>query len=124
MTSLSCVVFVGWGDGAERHTQIQEEIRHFSALQAYLNLRGHSSAFSKAACLHPAVSIWFVLYHIDHILPKVALKQVHGRANGQWMWIVARLVTLVHRALNPNVELGGFRWWVNQCGFLSAPDGL
>lgn len=29
---------VGWSDGAECDSQIQEEIRHLSALQAYLNL--------------------------------------------------------------------------------------
>lgn len=34
-----CVsVCVGWSDGVECDSQIQEEIRHFSALQAYLNL--------------------------------------------------------------------------------------
>lgn len=31
-------VCAGRSDGAERHPQIQEEVRHLSALQAYLNL--------------------------------------------------------------------------------------
>lgn len=35
---LSVFVCVGWSDGAECDSQIQEEIRHVSALQAYLNL--------------------------------------------------------------------------------------
>lgn len=38
MRHVVCVC-AGRSDGAERHPQIQEEVRHLSALQAYLNLK-------------------------------------------------------------------------------------
>lgn len=46
----------GRSDGAERNAQIQEEIRHLSALQAYLNLSFDAPRwFWRAACLYSAV---------------------------------------------------------------------
>lgn len=57
----------GRSDGAERNAQIQEEICHLSALQAYLSLSFDAPQwFQRAACLHPAVFKKKYIYSMYH----------------------------------------------------------
>lgn len=107
---VACVVFAGWSDGAECHAQIQEEICHLSALQAYLNLRAHRSAFRKQH-----VCILLYLFGLFCIILITFSQKLHwGKftgeltASGCGLW----LVPLVHRALNQDSESCGVRWWV------------
>lgn len=73
---LCCLsLCVGWSNGAECHSPIQEEIRHFFALQAYLNLTaGAPQFFKRAACLYSAVFSFFVSSHLAKSCTETSLQ--------------------------------------------------
>lgn len=67
---MCCVsVSAGWSDGAERDSQIQEEIRHLSALQADLNLNsGAPQCFLESSVLTFCWGFFFCIITFSQIL--------------------------------------------------------
>lgn len=78
LPAYSAFPLAGWSDGLECNTQVQEEVRHLSALQAYLSL---GLALRSDLREWPASTPYFLCVY-RHSLPNLALRQVYKLAKG------------------------------------------
>lgn len=86
LPSFCVCVCVGWSDGAKCDSQVQEEIRHLSALQAHLSLDFYTVLFREQHVCILLINLFFFFFvGIITFSQILHWNKFTGELKGQWL---------------------------------------